>query len=386
MVFNQDEDELNNLNSFSQSLGTLFRQLGGYSIIQIIASFILVFIAVAMLVPVIIQASPSEIFDVFQTSIWTIIITSIVLEIISYIFIIRLIMLLFGAVKQGIPYKGKYRNSALFFILGIILGIALLVVSIFVTNWLLQLIQDIFNDPLFEIEDLEQVPSTDIISVLAPIGREGLSLAGFYFLKQNFDNLSNSMRNGRKVSKGLQLLVIGYLLQILGNLIGLVVDLLSFLGFAGLILTLVGFFKASNGLRNTIWRTDKQVVDLEKSQIDSSPALRTSTQFKVERDEVVATEEKLEEMQLDPTIKDPDIYTEMILEKVNSGKLLMEQNKYEESTENFLIAKELIKKKYELLEHNIPNSVKEINTLREIDSLIEQSKLKRKENENIPQN
>jgi uncharacterized membrane protein required for colicin V production len=56
MVFNQDEDELNNLSSFSQSLGTLFRQLGGYSIIQIIASFIMVFIAVAMLVPVIMQA------------------------------------------------------------------------------------------------------------------------------------------------------------------------------------------------------------------------------------------------------------------------------------------------------------------------------------------
>jgi len=378
MEFNQEENDINNLSSFSESLGTLFRQLGGYTIIQIITSFILVFITVGMLIPVILEASPSELFNVFQTSTWTITITSIVLEIISYILIIKLIMLLLGAHKQGIPFKDKYRKSALFFILGIILGIALLVVAIFMTNWLLEIIQDIFNDPLFEIEDIEQVPSTNIISTIAPIGREGLSLAAFYFLKQNFDKLSNNMRNGRKVSKGLQLLVFGYLLQILGNLIGLVVDLLSIIGFAGLILTIVGFFKASNGLRNTIWRTDKEVVDLEKS-----PALRSSTQFKVEQEEFVAIEQKLEEMQLDPTIKDPDFYTEMILEKVNSGKSLMEQNKFEESIENFQIAKELIKKKYDLLENTIPNSVKEINSLREIDSLIEQSKLKRKENENI---
>ena len=376
--FIQEENDINNLGSFSESLGTLFRQLGGYTIIQIITSFILVFITVGMLIPVILEASPSELFNVFQTSTWTITITSIVLEIISYILIIKLIMLLLGAHKQGIPFKDKYRKSALFFILGIILGIVLLVVAIFMTNWLLEIIQDIFNDPLFEIEDIEQIPSTNIISTIAPIGREGLSLAAFYFLKQNFDKLSNNMRNGRKVSKGLQLLVFGYLLQILGNLIGLVVDLLSIIGFAGLILTIVGFFKASNGLRNTIWRTDKEVVDLEKS-----PALRSSTQFKVEQEEFVAIEQKLEEMQLDPTIKDPDFYTEMILEKVNSGKSLMEQNKFEESIENFQIAKELIKKKYDLLENTIPNSVKEINSLREIDSLIEQSKLKRKENENI---
>ena len=253
MEFNQEENDLNNLSSFSQSLGTLLRQIGGYTIIQIIASFFLAFMTVGMLFSVVIGASMSEIFNVFQTSIWTILITATVLEIISYIFIIKLVMLLFGAEKRRIPFKGKYRKSALFFILGIIVGIVLLVVSFFVANWLMQLIQDIFNDPLFEIEDLEQVPSTDIISTLAQVGRTGLSLAGFYYLKQNFGQLSDYMRNGEKVSKGLQLLVIGFLLQIFGNLIGLIVDLASLLGLVGLILTIVGYFKASNGLKSTIW-------------------------------------------------------------------------------------------------------------------------------------
>jgi hypothetical protein len=253
MELNRDENDVNNLSSFSQSLGKLFGQIGAYSIIQMITSFILVFLTVGMLVSVIIEDSLSALFNVFQTSVWTIIVTSIVLEVISYIFIIKLIMILFGAKKREIPYKDKYRKSALFFIGGIILGIILLVVAIFVTNWLMQIIQDIFNDPLFEIEDLEQVPSTDIITTLAGVGRTGLSLAGFYYLKINFGQLSDYMQNGKNVSTGLQLLVIGYLLQILGSLIGLVIDLASLLGFVGLILTIVGYFKASRGLKSTIW-------------------------------------------------------------------------------------------------------------------------------------
>jgi uncharacterized Tic20 family protein len=160
---------------------------------------------------------------------------------------------LFGAEKKAIPFKDKYRKSALFFILGIIVGIILLIVSFIVANWFMQLIQDIFNDPLFEIEDLEQIPSSDIISTLAQVGRTGLSLAGFYYLKQNFEQLNGYMQNGGNISKGLQLLVIGYLLQIFGNLIGLIVDLASLLGLVGLILTIVGYFKASNGLKRTIW-------------------------------------------------------------------------------------------------------------------------------------
>ena len=253
MEFNQDENDVKNLSSFSQSLGTLFRQIGGYTIIQIIASFILVFITVGMLVSVVLEESITALFNVFQTSIWTIIITSIILEIISYIFIIKLITLLFGAEKRGIPIKGKYRKSALFFIVGIIIGILLLVVGIIVTNWLMQLIQDIFNDPLFEIEDLEQVPSTDIITALVQVGRTGLSLAAFFYLKLNFDQLSDYMQNGGKVSTGFILIVIGFLLQILGSLIGLIIELLSVLGLAGLIITIVGYFNASNGLKSTIW-------------------------------------------------------------------------------------------------------------------------------------
>ncbi|MFX1478191.1 MAG: hypothetical protein ACFFCI_08660 [Promethearchaeota archaeon] len=84
--------------------------------------------------------------------------------------------------------------------------------------------------------------------------------------------------------------------------------------------------------------------------------------------------------------KNLDIYSEKIKEKVKEGKLLMEQNRVEESIENFKSAKELIEKKYELMENSIPNRVKEVNETREIDSLIEQSKLKRKGNENIPPN
>jgi hypothetical protein len=253
MKTNLDENDLNNIRSFSPSLGKLLRQIGGYTIIQIIASIILVFISAGMLFSGIMETSLTALFNIFQNSIWTILIASIVLEVISYIFIIRLITLLKSAEKKRIPFQDNYRKSALFFIIGIIVGIILLVVAIFLTNWILQLIREIFNDPLFEIEDLEQIPSTDIISTLVEMGRIALSLAGFYYLKQNFRQLSFCMRNDEKVHKGLQLLVVGYSLLILGSLIGIVLDLGSFLGLAGLIITIVGYFKASDGLKNTIW-------------------------------------------------------------------------------------------------------------------------------------
>ena len=41
------------------------------------------------------------------------------------------------------------------------------------------------------------------------------------------------------------------------------------------------------------------------------------------------------------------------------------------------MAKEFIKKKYELLENSIPNRVKEVNETRDIDSLLEKCKLKK---------
>ncbi|MFX1470863.1 MAG: hypothetical protein ACFFB8_19660 [Promethearchaeota archaeon] len=253
MKTNLDENDLNNIRSFSPSLGKLLGQIGGYTIIQIIASVFLVFISVGMLFSGVTETSPSAIFNIFQTSIWTILIASIVLEVISYIFIIRLITLLKSAEKKRIPFQDNYRKSVLFFIIGIIVGIILLVVAIFLTNWILQLIREIFNDPLFEIEDLEQIPSTDIISTLVQVGRTALSLAGFYYLKQNFRQLSFCMRNDEKVHKGLQLLVVGYSLLILGSFFGILLDLGSFLGLAGLIVTIVGYFKASDGLKNTIW-------------------------------------------------------------------------------------------------------------------------------------
>lgn len=250
---NLNENDFNNIRTFSQSLGKLFGQIGGYTIILIIASVVLAFISVGMLFSMMYETSIPVIFNILQTSIWTLVITSIILEIIMYLLLIKLIKLLMGAQKQGIPFQDNYRKSALFFIIGIISGVVLLVVAIFLTNWILQLIWGILNDPLFEIEDLNQIPSTDIISTLVQVGRTGLSLAGFYYLKQNFMQLSYYMYNGEKVHKGLNLLVIGYLLMIVGSLIGLLIELASFLSFAGLIVTIVGYFKASDGLKNTNW-------------------------------------------------------------------------------------------------------------------------------------
>lgn len=253
MKTNLDETDLNNIRSFSLSLGKLLRQIGGYTIFQFIASVILVFISVGMLFSGVTETSLSAIINIFQNTIWTILIASIVLEVISYIFIIRLIKLSRSAEKKRIPFKDKYRKSALFFVIGIIVGIILLIVAIFLTNWMLQLIQEILNDPSFEIEDLEQIPSTDIISTLVQVGRIALSLAGFYYLKQNFKQLSIYMQNDERVHKGLQFLVTGYSLLILGYLIEIIVALASFLALAGLIITIVGYFRASDGLKNTVW-------------------------------------------------------------------------------------------------------------------------------------
>ncbi len=249
-----NENDLSKIQTFSHSLGTLFWQIGVYSIIQIIAAVILMIISAGMIFSIIGETSLSVIFSIFQAAIWTILITSIILEVVLYFFLFRLIRLLKGAEKQGIPYQDKYRKSALFFIAGIILGVILFVVAIFLTTWILELIWGIFNDPLFNVEDLEQIPSTDIISTLVGVGRIVLSLAGFYYLQRNFEQLDVYMQNGDKIVRGLRLLISGYLLLILGDLIGLVVDLGSLLGLVGLILTIVGYFKASDGLKNTIWK------------------------------------------------------------------------------------------------------------------------------------
>ena len=69
MELKRNEDKVNNLSSFSQSLGTLFGQMGGYSIIQLIASFIMVAMTVGMLISVAMEGSMSEIFEAMQTSI-----------------------------------------------------------------------------------------------------------------------------------------------------------------------------------------------------------------------------------------------------------------------------------------------------------------------------
>jgi tetratricopeptide (TPR) repeat protein len=83
-----------------------------------------------------------------------------------------------------------------------------------------------------------------------------------------------------------------------------------------------------------------------------------------------------------------DIYTDTIQEKIKAGKILMEQNNFEDSMNNFQVAKELINKKYELLENSIPNRVKNVNEIRDIDSLLEQCNLKRSriDENDIPSN
>jgi len=72
-----------------------------------------------------------------------------------------------------------------------------------------------------------------------------------------------------------------------------------------------------------------------------------------------------------------DIYSDSIKEKIKVGKILMEQNNFEEAIRNFQRAKELVNKKYELLENSIPNRVKSVNEIRDIDSLLKKSKLKK---------
>ena len=249
-----NENALNKFQYFSQSLGTLFWQIGIYSVIQILAGFFLAVISVGMILSLIHETSLSAIFNTFQALVWTMLIASIILEGIFYFFLIKLIVLLRGAEKQGIPYRDKYRKSALFFMAGIILGVVFLVVAIIISNWILQIVREILNDPSFDVEDLEQVPPTAIISSLVEMGRILLSVAGFYYLKQNFEQLRGYMQNGGRIIKGLQLLISGNILLILGRLIALGVSLGSFLGLIGLLIIILGYFRISDGLKTTTWK------------------------------------------------------------------------------------------------------------------------------------
>ena len=72
-----------------------------------------------------------------------------------------------------------------------------------------------------------------------------------------------------------------------------------------------------------------------------------------------------------------DIYSNIITEKIEVGKLLREQNKFVESIKFFQVAIDLVKKKYVLLENSIINRVKEVNEIREINNLINQAKLEK---------
>jgi hypothetical protein len=254
-----NESELSKFTTFSQSLGKILGQIGAYTIIQIIAGIFIAVISFGMMLSAFItvgvngETSLSEIFNSFQTTLWTILIASIILEVIMYYFLIRLIIVLKDAENQGIPYQDKYHKSALFFAAGIIIGIILFIVGTFLMNYLLQIIHNIFYDPSFDIEDLGQIPSTGVISSLVEIGRIILSAAGFYYLLKNFEMLQHYIQNGEKIVRGFRLVVIGFSLMILGNLLGLVVDLASLLGFIGFIITIIGYFQAASGLKKAIW-------------------------------------------------------------------------------------------------------------------------------------
>jgi len=254
-----NENELSKFTTFSLSLGKILGQIGAYTIVQIIASIVIAVISFGTLLSALIaiqvngETSLSRIFSSFQTSLWTILIASIILEVIMYFFLIRLIIVLKDAENQGIPYQDKYHKSALFFAAGIIVGIILFIVGTILMNYLIQIIHNVFYDPSFNIADLEQLPSTAIISTLIGIGRIILSAAGFYYLLQNFKMLQGYMQFGEKIVTGFRLVVIGFSLMIVGNLLGLVVSFASFLGFIGLIIVIVGYFQAASGLKNAIW-------------------------------------------------------------------------------------------------------------------------------------
>ena len=251
---NLNESEFSKLNTFSQSLGKILWRIGIYTIVQIIAAIFLAILPIGMMLFSFIGGtSISEIFNGLQSSLWTIFITLIILEVIMYYFLIRLIIVLKGAEKQGIPYQDKYRKSALFFAAGIVIGIISIIIGIFLMTYLLQIIHNILYDPSFDIEDLEQLPSTSIISILVGVGRIILSVIGFYYLKQNFEQLKNYTWNGEKIVSEFRLLIIGLSLMILGDLLGLVVSFASFLGLAGLIVTIIGYLLTSSELKKANW-------------------------------------------------------------------------------------------------------------------------------------
>ncbi|MEJ2251157.1 MAG: hypothetical protein P8Y70_18150 [Candidatus Lokiarchaeota archaeon] len=252
------ESESIKLTNFSQSLGKILGQIGIYTIVQVIAGIILaIFTAIFTSSMFHWATSPLEIFNQFQTSLWTLIIMSIILEVIMYFFIIKLIIILKHAGNQVFLYEDKYRKSALSFSIGIILGVILIVVDIILINWLLQMIHGILINPSFQSEDLQQIPSINIgINAslnLMKVGSIVASIAGFYYLKTNFEELRIYTRNGKKIVKGFRLLVIGFSFMLLGSLLRMITDFLSFIEFIGLIVTIKGYFKTSDGLSEVFW-------------------------------------------------------------------------------------------------------------------------------------
>ena len=250
-----NENELNNIRFFSQSLGTLFQQIGIYSIIQIIVGIIIAVGSMATIASTITYPSPSEILNTFESTVWFILIASLILEVISYFFIIKIIKLLKDAEKQGIRYQDNYHKSALFFMAGIILGVIFLVMAIIIATWILGLIREIINDPSFVIENLNQIPSTDIISAFVEAGRISLSIAGFYYLKKNYKQLYVYIEHGERIINGFDFLLAGYIILILSNFIGLIVAFANLLGFVCLILIIVGYFKTYDRLTTMRWKT-----------------------------------------------------------------------------------------------------------------------------------
>ncbi|MFX0031696.1 MAG: DUF973 family protein [Promethearchaeota archaeon] len=254
------DNDINKFQSFSRSLGIVFRRIGVYSIIQIIAAVIIAVATVGMVFSIIRDPTPSAIFNVFQSTLWTILIASFILEVIFYILVINLIIVLRKAKNQNIPYRDKYQKTNLFFSISIVFGIILFIIAIFVVNYVLEIIWEIFSDPSFDIDNLdvylEQVPSINLPSTLIELGRGVIYLLGFYFLKRNFDQLNPYLQNSRDVNKGFFLIILGYALSLIGSLLDILIDLGAFIGIAGMIISIVGYFKVSRGLKLLNWKTE----------------------------------------------------------------------------------------------------------------------------------
>ncbi|MEJ2251156.1 MAG: hypothetical protein P8Y70_18155, partial [Candidatus Lokiarchaeota archaeon] len=166
----QIKSESRKLTNFTQSLGKILRQIGIYTGIQIFAGIILAVATAGNLLSMSTATSLSEAFNIFVRSIWTILISSIIIEAIMYFFLIELIIILRDAANQGIPHHDNSRKSAISFLVGIILGIMFFYLDIYLVIFRVQIFHGLLTKHSFQPEDLQLISSTALISILVKVG------------------------------------------------------------------------------------------------------------------------------------------------------------------------------------------------------------------------